>query len=434
MTQLAVPQIEIVESDDNYARIVAEPLEPGFGITVGNALRRVLLSSLPGAAVVSVRIDSVQHEFSTIPHMKEDTIEFLLNVKELRLRALSDRPGKLFLEVTGREGGVTAADIQSPPDYEIVNPDLHLATLDSADAELRVELNVEQGRGYVPAGQTDGLPIGVIPVDAIFTPVHRVNYKVEHTRVGQASNYDRLVLEVWTDGTISAVEAISQSADILLGQLSLFSQLGKPSPPVVERGLGAGTMLTPARYNTQIEDLQLSVRAYNCLKRSGLMTVGQVLEKSEDELLSLRNFGRKSYDELRTRLVELSFLPAEGPEEEVTAEAPSVIEEEELPAVVARAAEAPSVEEVAAPEPVVAEEEPAAEEVAAEEVVVEEMAAPAEPEAVAAAPPKRERKRAKVEELPPALEEGQEEEMPEWQRKLLALKREVGEEEEEGKG
>jgi len=264
-------------------------------------------------------------------------------------------------------------------------------------------------------------------LDAIFTPVHKVNYKVERARVGQASNYDRLVLEVWTDDTISAVEAISQSADILLGQLSLFSQLGKPSPPVVERGLGAGTVLTPSRYSTPIEDLQLSVRAYNCLKRSGLMTVGQVLEKSEDELLSLRNFGRKSYDELRDRLIELDFLSAEGPEEEVAVEAPSVIEEEELPAVVGRAAEAPPVEEVAAPEPVVVAQEPAA-----EEVVVEEMEAPAEPEAVAAAPPKRERKRAKAEEPPPTLGEGEEEEMPEWQRKLLELKREVGEEGEGG--
>ena len=418
MTQLAVPQIEVVESDNDYARILAEPLEPGFGITVGNALRRVLLSSLPGAAVVSIRIDGVQHEFSTIPHMKEDTIEFILNVKELRLRALSDRPGKLFLEIAGREGGISAADIQAPPDYEIVNPSLHLATLDSTDAELRVEFNVEQGRGYVPAGLTDGLPIGVIPVDAIFTPVHRVNYKVEHTRVGQDSNYDRLVLEVWTDGTISAVEAISQSADILLGQLALFSQLGKPAPPVVERGLGAGTVLTPARYNTQIEDLQLSVRAYNCLKRTGLMTVGQVLEKSEDELLSLRNFGRKSYDELRERLIELGFLSLEGLREEVAAEALSVIEEEEeeLPEVVSVTAEEPVAEEVAPPE---AAEEPAA---------VAEIAAPPEPEAK----PKRERKRVKAEKPPVPVEGEEEEEIPEWQRKLLALKEEVGEEGEEG--
>ena len=431
MTQLAVPQIEIVESDNDYARIVAEPLEPGFGITVGNALRRVLLSSLPGAAVVSVRIDGVQHEFSTIPHMKEDTIEFILNVKELRLRALSDRPGKLFLEVTGREGGITAADIQAPPDYEIINPNLHLATLDSTDAELRVELNVEQGRGYVPAGQSDGLPIGVIPVDAIFTPVHKVNYKIEHTRVGQASNYDRLVLEVWTDGTVSAVEAISQSAEILLDQLTLFSQLGKPSPPVVERGLGAGTVLTPSRYNTQIEDLQLSVRAYNCLKRSGLMTVGQVLEKSEDELLALRNFGRKSYDELRDRLIELGFLSLEALKEEV-AEALSVIEEEEMPSVAAGIPEAPPEEEAVPTAPAVAEEPAVApEEAAAEQVKVEEIAAPAKPEGAVASPPKRERKRAKAEE-PPAAAEGEEEEIPEWQRKLLALKKEVGEEGEEG--
>ena len=431
MTQLAVPQIEIVESDNDYARIVAEPLEPGFGITVGNALRRVLLSSLPGAAVVSVRIDGVQHEFSTIPHMKEDTIEFILNVKELRLRALSDRPGKLFLEVTGREGGITAADIQAPPDYEIINPNLHLATLDSTDAELRVELNVEQGRGYVPAGQSDGLPIGVIPVDAIFTPVHKVNYKIEHTRVGQASNYDRLVLEVWTDGTVSAVEAISQSAEILLDQLTLFSQLGKPSPPVVERGLGAGTVLTPSRYNTQIEDLQLSVRAYNCLKRSGLMTVGQVLEKSEDELLALRNFGRKSYDELRDRLIELGFLSLEALKEEV-AEALSVIEEEEMPSVAAGIPEAPPEEKAAQTAPAVAEEPAVApEEAAAEQVKVGEIAAPAEPEGAVASPPKRERKRAKAEE-PPAAAEGEEEEIPEWQRKLLALKKEVGEEGEEG--
>jgi DNA-directed RNA polymerase subunit alpha len=350
LTQLVVPEIEILESDDNYARIVAEPLEPGFGITLGNALRRVLLSSLPGAAVTTVRIDGVQHEFSTIPHVKEDTIEFLLNVRELRLRALSDRPGKLLLEVSGREGSVTAADIQVPPDYEIVNSDLHLATLDSPEAELRVEFNVEQGRGYVPAGQSDGLPIGEIPVDAVFTPVRKVNYKVERTRVGQVSNYDRLLLEVWTDGTITGVDAVSQGADILLEQFGFFGQIGKPAPPVVERGLGAGTVLTPDRYNTPIEDLNLSVRAYNCLKRSGLMTVGQVLEKSEDELLALRNFGRKSYDELRTRLTELEFLPAEAPEEEeIPTEVPSVIEEEGLPGVLAPPLREPTVVKEEAP-------------------------------------------------------------------------------------
>jgi DNA-directed RNA polymerase subunit alpha len=424
VTQLVVPQVEIVESDDNYARIIAEPLEPGFGTTVGNALRRVLLSSLPGAAVTSVRIDGVQHEFSTIPHMKEDTIEFLLNVRELRLRALSDRPAKLLLEVSGREGGITAADIQAPPDYEILNPELHLATLDSLEGELRVEFNVEQGHGYVPAGESDGLPIGVIPVDAIFTPVRKVNYKVERTRVGQISNYDRLVLEVWTDGTIAGVEAISRSADILLEQLALFSRLGKPAPPMVEHGLGAGTVLTPDRYNTTIDDLNLSVRAYNCLKRSGVMTVGQVLEKSEDDLLSLRNFGRKSYEELKARLRELSFLPVETAEEGLAVEVPSVIEEEELPAVVGRGEEVAAV----AAEPVAGTEEPVM--VAEEAVLAEEaeVAAPPPAEEAVAAPAEGEGAEAGVEEPAPVAEEGEGEELAEWQRMLLKLKEEVGEE------
>jgi len=428
----------MAESDENYACIVAEPLEPGFGTTVGNSLRRVLLSSLPGAAITSVRIDGIQHEFSTIPHMKEDTIEFLLNVKELRLRALSDRPGKLLLEVAGREGGITAADIQVSPDYEILNPELHLATLDSTEGELRVEFNVEQGHGYVPAGESDELPIGVIPVDAIFTPVRKVNYRVERTRVGQISNYDRLILEVWTDGTIAGVEAISQSADILLEQLSLFSQVGKPAPPVVERGLGAGTVLTPDRYNTAIEDLSLSVRAYNCLKRSGLMTVGEVLEKSEDELLALRNFGRKSYDELKSRLRELDFLPPETVEEEVPVEVPSVIGEEELPALVGRGEEAAAVtaEPVAgAGEPAVVGEEaapPEAAEVAAPPADEEAVAAPAEKEGAKA----KAKAKAKAEKPAPVAEE-EGEELADWQRMLLKLKGEVGEEGEtgeEGKG
>jgi DNA-directed RNA polymerase subunit alpha len=307
VNELEPANIEIEEETETYARLVAEPLSAGFGTTLGNALRRVLLSSLPGAAVTSVRIEEVEHEFSTVPHMKEDTTEFLLNLKELRLRAFSDRPAKLYLEAQG-EGSVTASAIQTTADYEVVNPDLHLATLDAPEARLTVELNVEPGEGYAPAGQGDGLPIGVIPVDAIFSPVRRVNFHVTHTRVGQMTNYDKLTLEVWTDGTMSGVDAVSKSADILVDELRMFAQLGKPLPPVVERGLGVGTALPPDKYNTPIEDLNLSVRAYNCLKRSGLMTVGQVLERSEDELLSLRNFGRKSYDELRDKLIELNLL------------------------------------------------------------------------------------------------------------------------------
>jgi DNA-directed RNA polymerase subunit alpha len=303
-----MPQLEIVDSSETYAKVVAEPLPPGFGTTIGNSLRRVLLSSLPGAAITAVRIDEVEHEFSTIPHMKEDTIEFLLNIKELRLRGLSDRPGKLYLEAQG-DGPVTAAAIQTTADYEIVNPDLHLATLDAPGARLTVELTVERGKGYQPASAANGMPIGMIPVDAIFSPVRRVNYTVERTlRTGD----DRLVLEVWTDGTMEATEAIAESAEILMRELQWFASLGRPAPALPDRGLGVGSMLPPDRYNTPIEDLNLSVRAYNCLKRSGLMTVGQVLEKSEEELLGLRNFGRKSYDELREKLIEMGFIEDDG--------------------------------------------------------------------------------------------------------------------------
>ncbi len=312
-TEEVNPQLTIDEETETYARLVAGPLEAGYGITLGNALRRVLLSSLEGCAVVSVRIEQVEHEFSTIAGMQEDTTEFLLNAKEIRLRALSNRTGTLALDVQG-PGVITARDIQVPADLEIVNPDLYLCRLDTKDARLNVEFHTQLGKGYTPAGSIEGLPIGVIPVDAIFSPVRKVNYKVEKTRVGQSTNFDRLVLELWTDSTIGPVEAVGQSADILIDQFSLFSLMGHPEPayggmlgsPASAMAMG----MAPDRYNTPIEDLQLSVRAYNCLKRSGLMTVGQVLEKSEDELLGLRNFGRKSYDELRDRLIELSYVDA----------------------------------------------------------------------------------------------------------------------------
>ncbi len=379
------PKIEVEEMGEDCARIVAAPLAYGFGITLGNALRRVLLSSLPGAAVTSVRIDGVLHEFSTIPNVKEDTIEFLLNVKELRLRALSDRPGTLILDISGREGEITAADLQVPEHYEVINPDLHLVTMDSPKGQLHAELNVEPGQGYMPAGQVDGLPIGVIPLDAVFSPVRKVNYKVSRTRVGQETNYDRLEMEVWTDGTISAVDAVSRSAEILSEQFTLFAHMGQPPLPVVERGLGAGVVLTPEKYNMPIEDLNLSMRAYNCLRRSGLMAVGQVLEKSEEELLSLRNFGRKSYEELRDKLDELGLLPPEQPEE--VTEAPP-LEEGEVPILVQQ----PPVEE--------AEAAPAVEEAKVEE------------EAPAPAAGGREEKKA---------EPGDEEEIPEWKRKLMEI-------------
>ena len=302
--------LEEEESEETFGRIVAEPLEAGFGVTIGNALRRTLLSALPGTAITAVRIEGVEHEFTTVPHLKEDVVELLLNVKDIRIRSLTDRPGKMYLEASG-DGVVTAGQIEQTADYEIVNPELHLATLEGARAKLSIEFTVEQGRGYQPAGTSDGLPIGVIPVDAIFSPVRRVNYRIEHTRVGQVTNFDRLVLEIWTDGTIQASDAVSKAAEILADQFGIFSRLGRPEPTVVGRGLGSGSALPPDRYNTPIEDLNLSVRAYNCLKRSGLMTVGAVLEKNEDELLALRNFGRKSYDELREKLVSMNFLSEE---------------------------------------------------------------------------------------------------------------------------
>lgn len=407
------PQIEVEEAREDYARIVATPLPAGFGTTLGSALRRVLLSSLPGAAVTSVRIDGVQHEFSTIPNIKEDTIEFLLNVKELRLRALSDRPGTLVLDISGRQGEIVAGDLQVPEHFQVVNPDLYLATVDSPDSHLHVEFNVELGRGYVPAGQADGLPIGVIPVDAIFSPVRKVNYKVERTRVGQETNYDKLVLEVWTDGTTGGGDAISRSADILIEQLTLFSHMGRPALPVVERGLGAGITLTADKFNMPIEDLQLSMRAYNCLRRSGLMTVGQVLEKSEEELLALRNFGRKSYDELREKLESLGLLPAERPEDEIVQEAPP-LGEEETPIMPRR----PAVEELAPP--------PAREAPPPQEVSVPAEPAP-EPQAKAPAAAKG-AKKAKAAEPATAGATG-EEEVPDWKRKLMELTGEVPAEE-----
>jgi len=320
-TESVVPQLTVEEETEKYARLIAEPLESGYGITLGNAIRRVLLSSLEGAAITSVRIEQVQHEFSTIAGLQEDTTEFLLNIKEVRLRALSNRSGTLAIDIEG-PCVVTAGDLQVPADFEVVNPELHLATIDAPRARLNAEFHAELGKGYVPAGSVEGLPIGVIPVDAVFTPVRKVNYRVEKTRVGQSTNYDRLVLEIWTDGTIGPVEAVGQSADILMDQFALFSQMGRPDYTMTHSsnagqlgGPSVGGLLMPAdRYNTPIEDLALSVRAYNCLKRSGLMTVGQVLEKTEDELLALRNFGRKSYDELRDRLIELNYVDgtAEG--------------------------------------------------------------------------------------------------------------------------
>ena len=305
----AKPELNVENEDDGYARLVAEPLDPGYGTTLGNALRRILLGSLEGAAITSVRIDQVQHEFSTIAGMQEDSTEFLLNVKEIRLRAVSNRPGTLTLDAEG-PGEITAGDLQVPADFELVNPDLHLVTLDGAGARLNAEFHVQLKSGYEPATEVEGMPIGVIPVDAIFSPVRKVNFHVEKVRVGQNTNHDRMVLEVWTDGTASPVETVGKAANILIKEFRLFSALSGDVPPLVEPAAtpATGLPITPERYHAPIENLDLSQRAYNSLRRSGLMTIGQVLERTEKELLDLRNFGRKSYDELRARLIERDYI------------------------------------------------------------------------------------------------------------------------------
>ncbi|MDQ6660734.1 MAG: DNA-directed RNA polymerase subunit alpha [Chloroflexota bacterium] len=307
MLEITLPRIKNTTTLDNDASYDIEPLEAGYGMTLGNALRRVLLSSLPGAAVTSIRIEGVQHEFQAIPNVTEDVTDIVLNIKQVRLRSFSDHAVSMRLDVRG-ERTVTAADIQAPSTVEIVNPDLHIATLDNEDAHLEMELVVETGRGYVPADSKEDQPIGVIPVDAIYTPVQKVNYTVEHTRVGQMTNYDKIVLEIETDGTITPDEALRQSADILVKH---FTQLATYRAALAEpEKAPLSSLPIPQKvYDTPIEELDLSVRAYNCLKRSNITKVGQVLSMNEDDLLGVRNFGEKSLQELRDRLLQRSFLP-----------------------------------------------------------------------------------------------------------------------------
>ena len=318
MSNLAIPKIECVESSENFGRFVAEPLEKGFGVTLGNALRRVLLSYLPGAAVTRVKIEGIQHEFATIPDVKEDTTEFLLNVKALRLKPISGEPSKLTLEVEG-EGQVCAADIKPSADFEIANPELYLATLDSPEARLYVEFDVELAEGYRLAESDDNLSVGTIPVDAIFTPVRNVNFTVEPTHIGRETSRERLYLEVWTDGTMSPVDAISLSASILVEQLSVFVDYAKVSQIEEEKEF-VRLSIPKEKYNMPVDQLTLSVRTMNCLRRGGITTVGEVITKGEKELLALRNFGQKSMREIEERLeaLGLSFIPQgeEGTEHE----------------------------------------------------------------------------------------------------------------------
>ena len=308
MIEIEKPKIETVElnEDAKYGKFVIEPLERGYGTTLGNSLRRILLSSLPGAAVTAIQIDGVLHEFSTVEGVVEDVTTIILNLKKLALKIYSEEEKTLEIDVQG-EGIVTAADITHDSDVEILNPDLHIATL-AKDAHFRVRLTAKRGRGYTPAdaNKSEDQPIGVIPIDSIYTPVSRVTYQVEKTRVGQVANYDKLTLDVWTDGSIGPKEAISLGAKILTEHLNIFVGL-------TDEAQNAEIMVEKEEDQKEkvlemtIEELDLSVRSYNCLKRAGINTVKELANKTEEDMMKVRNLGRKSLEEVKHKLEELGL-------------------------------------------------------------------------------------------------------------------------------
>lgn len=308
---MVLPRIEVEASSQNYGHFVISPLESGYGITLGNALRRVLLSTLEGAAITSIRISGIHHEFSAIPHVREDTTQLILNVKQIRLKSRSEDPVRIHVEVTS-EGPITAGDIVCPPDVEIMNPDQYLLTADSNDVDMDIEMVVEMGRGYSPAEERTRLPLGEIPVDAIYSPVRKAAYRVERTRIGQQTDYDKLNLEIWTDGTVAPDAALRESAKILVQHLSL---LAGAEVVAVEPAKQEEHGIPPRINDAPIEELELTVRAYNCLKRAGITKVGEILrrmEKGEEEMLAIRNFGKKSLDELVDKLREKNYLSVPG--------------------------------------------------------------------------------------------------------------------------
>ncbi len=311
ITNMVMPKIEREAESRNYGRFVIAPLERGYGVTLGNALRRVLLSSLEGAAVTSIRIADVLHEFSDVPGVREDVIQVMLQVKQLRLKLDGVDTTRMHLEVRG-DGTVTASDIITPAEVEIVNPELYLFTVDNSKTKLDIELTVERGRGYSPANERSGhMPIGELPVDAIFSPVKRVNWDVSSARVGQSTNYDKLNLEIWTDGTMSPERALSTAAKILIDHLRYVAGVSEETLAVTVEKEIAGTRLTSEVAETPVEALDLSVRVFNSLKRTGITTVGDVLdllEKGENAVMSIRNFGEKSLDELRLKMIEKGYL------------------------------------------------------------------------------------------------------------------------------
>ena len=305
MIEIEKPTIK-TETDDKYGKFIVEPLERGYGTTLGNSLRRILLSSLPGAAVTSVKIDGILHEFSTIPGVKEDVTEIILNLKKLALRLDGDSPKRVMINAAGPKE-VTAADIIADPEVEIFNPDLHIATIDEGGS-LVMEINLATGRGYRPADQnkSENAAIGVIPVDSIFTPVRKVNFTIENTRVGQITDYDRLILEIWTDGSITPKEGVSIGAKIMEEHLRLFIDL-TDSMESVEIMVEKEEDQKEKALEMTIEELELSVRSFNCLKRANINTVEELTHKSEDDMMKVRNLGKKSLDEVKHKLEELGL-------------------------------------------------------------------------------------------------------------------------------
>ena len=308
MLEIEKPKIECVElkEDGTYGKFVIEPLERGYGITLGNALRRILLSSLPGVAATSVKIENVLHEFSTVQGVKEDVTELVLNIKGLALKMNGEGPKTIYIDAKG-EGEVTAADIRTDGDVEVINKDLHIATLDS-DGKLYIEINVDRGRGYVSLtkNKRDNQPINTIPVDSIYTPAKRVNFTVENTRVGQITDYDKLALEIWTNGTIKPDEAIGLSAKILIEHFKLFMTLTDHANNVeimVEKEEDKKEKVL----EMTIEELDLSVRSYNCLKRAGINTVQELTQRSMDDMMKVRNLGKKSLEEVEQKLAALGL-------------------------------------------------------------------------------------------------------------------------------
>lgn len=305
------PNIEVVEisEDKKYGKFVVEPLERGYGITLGNSLRRIMLSSLPGAAVTHVKIEGVQHEFSSIPGVKEDVTEIIMNIKSLAIKnhSESNEVKTAIIDFSG-EGVVKASDIQVDSDIEIMNPDITIATLCGKDAKLFMELSINKGRGYISADKNkhDDLPIGVLAVDSIYTPVERVNMTVENTRVGQVTDYDKLTLDVYTDGTLVPDEAVSLAAKVLSEHLNLFidlSESAKAAEVMVEKEDGESEKIL----EMSIDELELSVRSYNCLKRAGINTVQELINKTPEDMMKVRNLGRKSLEEVQAKIKELGL-------------------------------------------------------------------------------------------------------------------------------